>query len=192
MRWRTVVAVFLISAAPLRAQLPAPNTAGVSAGHMHMTVADPDVHKKIWVGVLGAQVVNSRALELFKLPGIFLVLRKAEPAGSSEGSTVDHFAFRAKDRPAIKAKLTAAGIPLVRDDPAEISDRPAFGRAAPHRASCSRPATGPDRPCGGTRPGCSPGILGRPDRPTHGRRDPRSAPAIATACAPHRARSAVA
>lgn len=105
MRWRTVVALFLISAAPLRAQLPAPNAAGVSAGHMHMTVTDPAAHKKVWVDVLGAQVVNSRALELLKLPGIFLVLRKAEPAGGSEGSTVDHFAFRAKDLPAIKAKL---------------------------------------------------------------------------------------
>jgi catechol 2,3-dioxygenase-like lactoylglutathione lyase family enzyme len=120
MRWRTVLVVFLISAAPLGAQLPAPNSAGVSAGHIHMTVADPTVHKKIWVDVLGAQVVNSRALELLKLPGIFLVLRKAEPAGGSEGSTVDHFSFRAKDLLAIKAKLTAAGIPLVRDDAAEI------------------------------------------------------------------------
>lgn len=120
MRWRTVLTVLLISAAPLRAQLPAPNAAGVSAGHLHMTVSDPDAHKKIWVDVLGATIVNSRALELLKLPGIFLVLRKGEPAGGSEGSTVDHFAFRAKDLPAVKAKLIAAGIPLVRDDPAEI------------------------------------------------------------------------
>jgi catechol 2,3-dioxygenase-like lactoylglutathione lyase family enzyme len=120
MRWRTVVALFLIWAAPLRAQLPAPNVAGVSAGHMHMTVTDPNAHKKIWVDVLGAQVVNSRALELLKLPGIFLVLRKAEPTGGSEGSTVDHFAFRAKDLPALKAKLTAARVPIVREDPYEI------------------------------------------------------------------------
>ena len=120
MRCRTILTVFLISAAPLRAQLPAPNAAGVSAGHLHLMVRDPAAHKKIWVDVLGAQVVNSRALELLKLPGIFLVLRKAETAEGSEGSTVDHFAFRAKDLPAIRAKLTAAGVPLVRDDPAEI------------------------------------------------------------------------
>src|SRR5918994_1687059 len=113
MRWRTVLTMLLISAAPVRAQLPAPNAAGVSAGHMHLMVRDPDAHKKIWVGVLGAQVVNSRALELLKLPGIFLVLRKAEPAGGSEESSVDHFSFRAKDLPAIKAKLTAAGVPRV-------------------------------------------------------------------------------
>ena len=120
MAFLPTLVVWLISAAPLGAQLAAPNLEGVSAGHLHLTVTDPDAHKKIWVDVLGAQVVNSRALELLKLPGIFLVLRKAEPAGGSEGSTVDHFAFRAKDLPAVKAKLTAAGVPIVRDDPYEI------------------------------------------------------------------------
>jgi catechol 2,3-dioxygenase-like lactoylglutathione lyase family enzyme len=120
MRSLPILILLLISAAPLRAQLPAPNAAGVSAGHLHMMVRDPEAHKKIWVDVLGAQVVNSGSLELLKLPGIFLVLGKAEPAEGSEGSTVDHFAFRAKDLPATKAKLTAAGIPIVRDDPREI------------------------------------------------------------------------
>ena len=120
MRRRTILAMFLISAAPLRAQLPPSNAAGVSAGHMHMMVRDPDAHKKIWVDVLGAQVVNTGSLELLKLPGIFLILGKAEPAEGSEGSTVDHFAFRAKDLPDVKAKLTAAGVPIARDTPAEI------------------------------------------------------------------------
>jgi catechol 2,3-dioxygenase-like lactoylglutathione lyase family enzyme len=120
MRWRTIFTLLLIAAAPLRAQLPAPNAAGVSAGHMHLMVRDPDAHKKIWVDVLGAQVVSNGSLELLKLPGIFLILGKAEPAEGSEGSTVDHFAFRAKDLPAVKAKLAAAGVSIARDTPAEI------------------------------------------------------------------------
>ena len=79
MRRRTSLTVFLligflISAEPVRAQLPAPNAAGVSAGHMHMMVRDPAAHKKIWVDLFGAQVVNSGSLELLKLPGIFLIL----------------------------------------------------------------------------------------------------------------------
>jgi catechol 2,3-dioxygenase-like lactoylglutathione lyase family enzyme len=120
MRWRTLLTVLMISAAPLRAQLPAPNAAGVSAGHIHLMVRDPDAHKKIWVEVLGAQVVTSGSLEMLKLPGIFLILGRAEPAEGSEGSTVDHFAFRAKDLPGVKAKLIAAGVSITRDDPAEI------------------------------------------------------------------------
>ena len=115
-----LLAVLLISAAPVRAQLPAPNAAGVSAGHMHLMVRDPAVHKKVWVDALGAQVVTSGTLEMLKLPGIFVILGRADRADGSEGSTVDHFAFRAKDLPATKAKLVAAGVPIVRDDPAEI------------------------------------------------------------------------
>ena len=120
MRWPTMLTVLVIATAPLGAQLPAPNAAGVSAGHLHLMVRDPAAHKKIWVEILGAEVVTTGSLELLKLPGIFLILGKAEPAEGSEGSTVDHFAFRAKDLPAVKAKLLGAGVPIVRDDPAEI------------------------------------------------------------------------
>jgi len=108
------------SADPVRAQLPAANAAGVSAGHIHLMVREPAAHKKIWVEVLGAQVVTSGSLELLKLPGIFLVLGQAERAEGSEGSTLDHFAFRVKDLAATSAKLKAAGIPLTRDDSLEI------------------------------------------------------------------------
>ena len=111
---------FLVSADPVRAQLPAPNAAGVSAGHMHLMVRDPAAHKKIWVDLFGAQVVNSGSLELLKLPGIFLILGQAERAEGSEGSTLDHFAFRVKDLAGTSAKLKAAGIPLTRDDAMEI------------------------------------------------------------------------
>jgi catechol 2,3-dioxygenase-like lactoylglutathione lyase family enzyme len=120
MRCPVILATLLLLPAPLVAQLPAPNDAGVSAGHMHLMVRDPEAHKKIWVEALGAQVVNAGSLELLKLPGIFLILGKAEPADGSEGSSADHFAFRAKDLPATKAKLAAAGVSIVRDDPREI------------------------------------------------------------------------
>ena len=120
MRRLAILFLFLLSTAPVGAQVPAPNAAGVSAGHIHMMVRDPAAHKKIWVDVFGAQVVNAGTLEMLKLPGIFLILGKAEPAEGSEGSTLDHFAFRAKDLPAVSAKLKAAGIPLTRDDAVEI------------------------------------------------------------------------
>jgi len=125
MRRRTSLTVlpligFLISAEPVRAQLPAPNAAGVSSGHLHLMVRDPAAHKKIWVDVFGAQVVKSGSLELLKLPGIFLILGQAEPTDGSEGSTLDHSAFRVKDLAGTSAKLKAAGIPLTRDDSLEI------------------------------------------------------------------------
>ena len=120
MRSLAILSLFLISTAPVGAQLPSPNAAGVSAGHIHMMVRDPAAHKKIWVDVLGAEVVSAGTLELLKFPGMFLILGRAEVTEGSEGSTLDHFAFRAKDLPAIGAKLKAAGIPLTRDDAVEI------------------------------------------------------------------------
>lgn len=125
MRRRTRLALFLsigflVATGPVPAQLPAPNAAGVSAGHIHLMVRDPAAHKKLWVDLFGAQVVTSGSLELLKLPNIFLILGKAQPAQGSIGSTLDHFAFRVKDIAATSARLKAAGIPLTRDDSLEI------------------------------------------------------------------------
>src|SRR5580704_296559 len=53
MRW---LFLFAALAAPLSAQLAAPNDSGVSLGHIHLMVADPEEQKKLWVGVLGAEV----------------------------------------------------------------------------------------------------------------------------------------
>jgi hypothetical protein len=44
-----------VSANPAASQLSAPNASGVSLGHLHFMVGDPEEHKKIWVGVLGAK-----------------------------------------------------------------------------------------------------------------------------------------
>src|SRR5690606_24550315 len=108
MRLPLILVVLLAVAAPVRAQLPSPNAAGVSAGHVHMMVRDPEAHKKIWVDLVGAEVVTSGSLELLKLPGIFLILSKGEPAEGSEGSAMNHFSFRTRDLPAMRAKLMGA------------------------------------------------------------------------------------
>lgn len=124
MHRRTSIAALALTgfvlAEPARAQLPAPNAAGVSAGHMHMMVRDPAAHKKLWVDLFGAQVVTRGPLELLRLPGIFLILGQGERAEGSVGSTLDHFAFRVKDLAGTSAKLKGAGVTLTRDDSLEI------------------------------------------------------------------------
>src|SRR5436189_5854331 len=84
-----------LCAAPLLAQLAAPNDAGVSIGHIHLMVADPEAHRKLWVDLLGGQVVHMGSLEMYKLPGVFIIAGRARtaPAEGSEGSTVNHFGF---------------------------------------------------------------------------------------------------
>jgi len=110
---QTIVAAlvfYALARLPAYGQLAAPNESGVSIGHIHLLVKDPEAQKKIWVDALGAQVTRTGTLELLRLPGIFVVLTKGEPAAGSDGSTVNHFAFQVKDLAAIKEKLAAANV----------------------------------------------------------------------------------
>jgi catechol 2,3-dioxygenase-like lactoylglutathione lyase family enzyme len=110
--------ILLASAVPLLAQVSAPNDSGISMGHIHMMVADPEVHKKLWVGVLGAEVTHTGTLEMWKLPGVFLVVGKARtpPAEGSDGSMVNHFGVLVPSYPAIKAKMTELGFEFAMDN----------------------------------------------------------------------------
>jgi lactoylglutathione lyase len=112
--------LFAASATALFAQLQAPNTSGVSLGHVHLMVSDPEAQKKLWVDLLGAEVVHMGSLEMLKLPGIFIIIGKARtaPTGGSDGSTVNHFGFGVKSYADIKAKLNAAGLPTATENPA--------------------------------------------------------------------------
>jgi catechol 2,3-dioxygenase-like lactoylglutathione lyase family enzyme len=108
------------SAVSLFAQVAPPNESGISMGHIHMMVADPEVHKKLWVGVMGAEVVHTGTLEMWKLPGIFLIVGKARtpPAEGTDGSTVNHFGVLVPSYPAIKAKMTELGLEFAMDNAA--------------------------------------------------------------------------
>ena len=96
--------LFLAAVGSLFAQLAAPNASGVSVGHIHLVVADPDAQKKLWVDVLGGQVTHAGALEMLKFPGVFVVVQKARtpPTEGSDGSTVNHFGFLVKATPTLK------------------------------------------------------------------------------------------
>jgi len=118
MRWFTLI----LAAGPVFAQLSAPNASGISLGHIHMIVPDPEPHKKIWVGIFGAEVTNAGTLEMLKLPGVFLMVAKARtapPTEGSDGSTVNHFGFLVKNYADTRAKLTAAGLTFATDTPAK-------------------------------------------------------------------------
>jgi catechol 2,3-dioxygenase-like lactoylglutathione lyase family enzyme len=116
MRWLTL---FAAAAASLSAQVAPPNDSGISIGHMHLMVADPDAQKKLWVDLLGAEVEHAGVLEILKLPGVFIVVGKARtaPADGTDGSSVNHFGFLVKNAAEMKARLTAAGVTFAMDRP---------------------------------------------------------------------------
>jgi catechol 2,3-dioxygenase-like lactoylglutathione lyase family enzyme len=97
-------------------QLGPPNDAGVSIGHIHLTVPDPDAQIKVWVDVLGGTASKAGFLNLVKLPGIFIIVTKADAHEGSNGSTANHSGFLVKDYAALEAKLAAANIPAVFDN----------------------------------------------------------------------------
>ncbi len=109
----------LLAAVPLHAQLAPPNDCGITQGHIHLIVADPEQHKGLWVGMLGGEVAHAGSLEMFRLPGIFIVAGKAQTPATdgSDGSTVNHFGFLVPSYDEIKSKLAARNIALFMDNP---------------------------------------------------------------------------
>jgi catechol 2,3-dioxygenase-like lactoylglutathione lyase family enzyme len=114
-----IASVFLLAAVfrmPAAGQLAAPNAAGVSLGHIHLYVSDVPAQQKFWAVIGGVPVANQR-LEMIQLPGVFILVRKAEIKGGTAGSIVNHLGFVWKDLPAAKAKWEAAGYKIEQDKP---------------------------------------------------------------------------
>ena len=80
MRWIFLLAA---SAASMFAQLAAPNDRGIALGHIHLMVADPEAQKKLWVGVLGAEVTHAGTLEMSEAARHFCDCRQG--ADASDG-----------------------------------------------------------------------------------------------------------
>ena len=84
--------------APVHAQLASPNTAGVSMGHLHYHVKNVEEHARFWTVLAG----RPDAVVVFRPPreaavmihGTLVFLTAAESSGGSDGSVVNHVAFR--------------------------------------------------------------------------------------------------
>jgi len=92
------------------AQLTPVNEAGVTIGHVHWLVPDPEIHKKLWVDLFGAQVTKAGALEIIKLPGIVILLNPPQPGAVPGEPTADHVAFVVRDLTETRKKLEGANI----------------------------------------------------------------------------------
>lgn len=109
------------------AQLPAPNKAGVAAGHDLFRAKDLEASNKFWQTLGGQPVQFAGTLNLTKFPGVLLLnlaaggqgrgqgapaAPAAAPAelGGSEGSSVDFIGFSVKDLKGSLAKWAEAGI----------------------------------------------------------------------------------
>ena len=79
------------------AQLAPVNEMGLSWGHLHLTAPDMEKESKAWLALGGQLGLNVSTGIPITFPGILVSLRQGEISGGSEGSIVDHVAFRVPD-----------------------------------------------------------------------------------------------
>lgn len=106
--------VFLL-AAPSHAQLAPPNEAGVTFGHVHLNVADIEVHKRLWVEHFDGVVVEKGPLTTVRLRGSIIALSEREPAAGSESTVMDHVGFKVRDFDGKLAAWRASGYEVQRE-----------------------------------------------------------------------------
>lgn len=110
MKTRVLCALAAWTALPLAAQLAPPNDAGVTMGHVHLYVKDVEAQTRFWIDLMGGKAVTNEKLAMIQFPGVFLIVRQADPSGPPAGSVVDHVGFAVKDLPAAIAKWQANGL----------------------------------------------------------------------------------
>ena len=95
----------------VKAQLAAPGEGGVAMGHLHFVVKDVEAHRRFWAALSGTPVQNG-ALQLIQFPGVFVMLRQAEPSAGTVGSTVNHVGFQVKNMEEWLPKWREAGLKM--------------------------------------------------------------------------------
>lgn len=90
---------------PASAQLSVPNADGVAMGHLHYRVRDVAANTQFWVK-LGGRATTVGAESHVMVSGVVVVLSQGEPSGVTEGSVLNHVAFRV---PSFK-QVEAAGL----------------------------------------------------------------------------------
>jgi len=106
------IALLLAVTALSQAQPAPPNAAGVRMGHIHLYVKDVAAQQQFWTSMMGGVAVSNKKLEMIQFPGVFILLRKADPTGPPEGSIVNHFGLVWKDLPAAMAKWKANSLKI--------------------------------------------------------------------------------
>ena len=98
-----LVLTALALATPSFAQLASPNATGAAIGHIHINTADVDAQTRFWTGV-GGQIVQREKLTMVQIPGVYILLRKQDPTGGTNGSVLNHFGlpFRLRRRRSLR------------------------------------------------------------------------------------------
>jgi len=78
-------------------------------GHLHYHVKDVEANRKFWIA-LGGEAGRLGTTEMVKFPGVLIVLTPSSASGGTNGSVVNHVAFRVQSF----AKVEEAGFKVQR------------------------------------------------------------------------------
>jgi catechol 2,3-dioxygenase-like lactoylglutathione lyase family enzyme len=106
---KVLLALAMAMMGTTQAQLPPPNAAGVTMGHVHLNVKDVEVQKKFWVDLFGATPLKREGVDGVKFPGMMILLTRKEPSAPSEGAVIDHFGFKVHNTEEILKNCRDAG-----------------------------------------------------------------------------------
>jgi catechol 2,3-dioxygenase-like lactoylglutathione lyase family enzyme len=84
------------------AQLASPNASGVAMGHLHYRVKDVEANRRFWLA-LGGQAVKAGGAEAIQFSGVLVFLEPGDSSGGTEGSILNHVAFRVPRLAAVEA-----------------------------------------------------------------------------------------
>jgi len=113
-----LIASALLIAHPAYAQLAPFNEAGVTFGHVHLSVADPKVHYQLWVEQFGGVVSvgpSQGKFTIVKLPNMMIAFRATKPTGGTEATALNHFGLKVPSMANAIAKWKAAGYEVQRE-----------------------------------------------------------------------------
>ena len=71
-------------------------------GHLHYYVQDVEANRQFWIR-LGGESVNEGPVAVVRFPDVFVILEAGSTSGNSEGSVVNHVAFRVESLDAVEA-----------------------------------------------------------------------------------------
>jgi catechol 2,3-dioxygenase-like lactoylglutathione lyase family enzyme len=95
---------------PIAGQLALPNATGVAMGHLHYRVKDIEAQKRFWTALGGKPITWGEGGVGIRLPDVLLRFTVGESTGGSDGSVVNHVAFRVPSF----AGVEAAGLSVQR------------------------------------------------------------------------------
>jgi catechol 2,3-dioxygenase-like lactoylglutathione lyase family enzyme len=101
--------ITLVAPLPAVAQLASPNKAGIAMGHLHYQVRDVDANKRFWIA-LGGTADTVRETVVVKFPDVVVFLTQGDSTGGTEGSVLNHVAFRVP----MLSTVEAAGLKVAR------------------------------------------------------------------------------